>query len=592
MALGVDAVEPGVAGRLGRPFEGPVSPGWVTRRVLLVGVLLPFLVDGGLLVVGRPGLFGDGVGMAVRELTITVTLLGFLLANSRTLRRIDSERWRANHSLREARESLQVWVDEQARIEAELRDSERRYRFLADAMPQIVWTNPPDGTSEYFNRRWTDYTGLSLEESKEWGWTRVLHPDDLDHCLLRWSTALATGELYEIEYRFRRADGVYRWHLGRADPMRDEHGRIVRWFGTCTDIDDQKRVEAELRRSQEGLAERISERTAALETANHALVAEVAERKLAEEAAQAASRAKGEFLANMSHEIRTPMNGILGMTELALGTSLSPTQREYLQIVASSADALLTVINDILDFSKIEAGKLELDPVSFAVRDALTDTLRSLALRAHDKGLELACRVAPDVPRSVVGDSGRLRQILVNLVGNAIKFTARGEVVVAVSRDEPDGAPDSTTRLWFTVSDTGIGIPPHKREAIFAPFEQADGSTTRRYGGTGLGLAISSELVALMGARSASRKPPAAGACSSLTPSSRPTSTPRPRFPPPIRSRSADFGSWWSTTTPPAGGSPPRSWLSGAADRPPWSGGTRRWRSGWTLSTGTNPTRW
>ena len=286
--------------------------------------------------------------------------------------------------------------------------------------------------------------------------------------------------------------------------MRDETGAIVRWFGTCTDIDDHKRVETELRSSREGLADRVSERTAELEAANRALVAEVAERKLAEEAATAASRAKGEFLANMSHEIRTPMNGILGMTELALSTSLSTTQREYLGLVASSADSLLTVINDILDFSKIEAGKLELDPVPFSIRDAVTDTLRSLALRAHDKRLELLCRIAPEVPRSVVGDPGRLRQILVNLIGNAIKFTERGEVVVSVSvaeksRDDPPDVDASTFRLRISVSDTGIGIPVDKRASIFAAFEQADGSTTRKYGGTGLGLAISSKLVALMG---------------------------------------------------------------------------------------------
>ena len=478
------------AKRSGRTVTRWFTVGWGSRRLVMVVLLAPFLVDGGLILLGRGGLFGVGPGVAVREVGIVAALVGFLLVNTRTLRRIDQER-------RQATESLQVRSQEQARTEEELRESERRYRFLTDAVPQMVWTARADGATDYFNQRWFDYTGQTLEESRGWGWMPVIHPEDLDRCTRRWMQAFQSGERYEIEYRFRRFDGEYRWQLGRADPMRDETGAVVHWFGTCTDIDDQKRVEAELRSTQDGLSDRIAERTAALETANLALVAEVAERKLAEEAAQAASQAKGEFLANMSHEIRTPMNGILGMTELTLGTDLSPTQREYLGIVASSADALLTVINDILDFSKIEAGKLELDPILFPLRDTITDTLRSLALRANDKGLELACRIAPEVPDAVVGDPGRLRQILVNLVGNAIKFTERGEVVVTVAL-APDAEP-AAIRLRFAVSDTGIGIPASKRAAIFAPFEQADGSTTRKHGGTGLGLSISSKLVNLMG---------------------------------------------------------------------------------------------
>ena len=478
--------------------------GRLARQGLMVAFLTPLLLDGGLLLLIPGGLFGDSMGVALREWTIVASLLGFFLTNSWFIQRIDRERSKASDSLRIAHQALQVWVAGQARVEEELRESERSYRFLADAVPQMVWTARPDGGLDYVNRRWCEFTGQTVAEACDWGWMPVIHPDDLQRCLRRWTQAFESGEHYEIEYRLLRADGVARWHLGRSEPMRDGSGTVVRWFGTCTEIDDQKRVEAELRAAQDGLSDRISERTAALEAANLALVAEVAERKLAEEAAQAASRAKGAFLANMSHEIRTPMNGILGMTELALGTTLTPTQREYLGVVAASAEALLTVINDILDFSKIEAGKLELDPVRFPLRDLVTDTLRSLALRAHAKGLELACRIAPEVPKVLVGDSGRLRQILVNLIGNAVKFTERGEVVVSVEVVEPgkgsatSGEPSS---IWlrFAVSDTGIGIPAAKRAAIFAPFEQADGSTTRRYGGTGLGLSISAKLVDLMG---------------------------------------------------------------------------------------------
>jgi signal transduction histidine kinase/CheY-like chemotaxis protein len=250
------------------------------------------------------------------------------------------------------------------------------------------------------------------------------------------------------------------------------------------------------------MLERIQQRDHALQTVNDDLELRIQQRTLAFErardAAEKASQAKSEFLANMSHEIRTPLNGIMGMTDLALDTPLTSEQRDYLLTVKTSSDSLLTVINDILDFSKIEAGKIDLEEVDFDLRECLESTLKALSVRADEKNIELLCDIAPEVPDVVEGDSSRLRQVVTNLIGNALKFTEKGEVSLKVQTALDSG---ENRCLHFVISDTGIGIPLDKQKLIFDPFSQADTSTTRTYGGTGLGLTITSRLVAMMGGR-------------------------------------------------------------------------------------------
>jgi PAS domain S-box-containing protein len=365
-----------------------------------------------------------------------------------------------------ANNKLQIEVDQHQLAEKKLRLERKRYLSLVKATTAIVWNTPASGEIVDDLPTWAAFTGQAPDETRGSGWLNAIHPDDRAHTALAWSKAVKERSNYVVEHRMHYRDGTYRPMLARAVPLLDEQGNVTEWVGVHIDLTEQKRAEA-----------------AVLE---------------ARDTAEAANRAKSEFLANMSHEIRTPMNGIMGMTDIALDTELTRNQRECLEAVKLSANSLMTIINDILDFSKIEAGKVELDPYPFLLRDSLADMMTPLAMRANARGLELAYHVASDVPDALIGDWGRICQVIVNLIGNALKFTYEGQVLLNIETTLDEG---KAVQVHFTVKDTGVGIPESRLKAIFEPFTQVDGSTTRKFGGTGLGLSISLKLVELMGGR-------------------------------------------------------------------------------------------
>ncbi|WP_071189726.1 PAS domain S-box protein [Trichormus sp. NMC-1] len=349
-----------------------------------------------------------------------------------------------------------------------LQESELNFRTLADTMPQIFWAARPDGWLEYYNQRWFDYTGMTLEQTQGWGWEQVLHPDDFQMCMDLWCESIRTGKIYQIEYRFRRAsDGQYRWHLGRAFPLRNDKGQIMKWFGSCTDIDDQKRAEEALRNALQ-------------------------QQQAACEAAEKANLIKDEFLAVLSHELRTPLNPILGWSRLLKTGKLDKAKTdEALNSIERNAKLQVDLIEDLLDVSRILRGKLTLNISTVNLATVISAALDTVSLAASSKEIAIQTHLEANIGQ-VAGDSARLQQIVWNLLSNAVKFTPQGGRVEVWLQQVGSMA-------QITVNDIGKGINPDFLPHIFDHFRQEDSSITRKFGGLGLGLAIVRQLVELHG---------------------------------------------------------------------------------------------
>ncbi|MDQ5966065.1 MAG: hypothetical protein QG625_2220 [Cyanobacteriota bacterium erpe_2018_sw_39hr_WHONDRS-SW48-000098_B_bin.30] len=383
----------------------------------------------------------------------------------------------ANKKLASSELEMQRQVDERTRELSEaverLKVSEAQFKSLFDFMPQLGWTAEPDGSIDFFNKGWYEYVGGAWGQMHGWNWEEVHHPDYLEEVVKNWTHSLETKTPFEMQFPLKSKDGNYRWFITRVRPMFDADGKLVKWIGINTDIEDS-------RNAAEKLEQKVKERTAQLDAARLEAVR--------------ANELKSQFVANISHEIRTPMSGVLGLSEL-LTLETEGEVQETAQHIQTAAQNLMALVNDLLDLSKLEAGKIDIVKEDFVIASTVEQVIEVFSVSAANKNLEVTRIVSAEAEKLVRGDQGKIRQILQNLVQNAIKFTDSGSVVVSVALQKRQ---DGLSYFQFSVKDTGPGIAAETQKRLFQLFVQGDGSTTRRHGGTGLGLALSKRLVEAM----------------------------------------------------------------------------------------------
>lgn len=362
---------------------------------------------------------------------------------------------------------LLVVVDITEKVNDRIRDeqNEVRYHALTDSISQLMWTASPDGHINYANKPYQEYIGLETFEKFNQYQNKILHNDDVNEVVQTWTECIKTGKPFIKEYRLKRADGQYRWFLDRTLPVKNKKNEILYWIGTATDIDDQKKITSEL--------------------------------ALAKESAELANSTKSAFLANMSHEIRTPLGAILGFSGLLKDAHLSEAVREqYINTINRNGLALTHIIDDILDLAKVEAGKINIEAIDFSLVDLVQEVVGLFNEKVKEKGLTMSLNVDENVPHMIASDPTRLRQILINIIGNAVKFTDSGSITIQVKLQQEI---ESSLQLAVSVKDTGPGLTEEQKNRLFKPFSQGDNTMTRQYGGTGLGLVLSQRLAEALG---------------------------------------------------------------------------------------------